>query len=354
MQAKMPELQPQLILVGSVAEGTRLWLANEMDLMLRFNHPATMFAIRDNDPFHIFLNESTRPPSGLQPYFNSKGEFLLAYFMQDLLNSVDTAVDGLFKNEQNPPSLERLPWQPRACPACGPRLKRAKRDKRIFQHCKHCAPTVTQTKVGICLQFQWRSPADELVYCSIDIVPTYSVQPIDSFALARIVNQAMLQDVQPDGWLRYLETYAKSDLVLEHVCDFKNHSVFLKLLNSKSDDYYVRPGQMLGPEKFSSTWHANAYRNIKALKKSLGLPDLDMYMVKKLLRKPSICLMHYESVFLREFFMEMTLLPELQRHFAKRRRKSCISVDVLAAFWARVRMKKRMPRLAAMATKCSI
>ncbi len=59
------------------------------------------------------------------------------------------------------------------------------------------------------MQFQWRSPANELVYCSIDIVPTFSIEPIGATALAKSVNQAMLHDVQPSGWFKYLQNYAK-------------------------------------------------------------------------------------------------------------------------------------------------
>ncbi len=348
----MPEMRPRLVLVGSVAEGTRLWLANELDLMLRFESQRSTFRVAWDDPYHLYMCEKARLPRFLQTYLNSDRQLLVAKFMRHLLGTVDEAVCGIFDGGQNPPSLERLTWHPSSCLKCGPALRQAKQKKRIFKHCEHCSPNVTQTKVGICLQFQWRSPGYEPVYCSIDIVPTYSVvEPIDSMSLARLVNLAMLQKVQPSGWFNYLKSYAKSDLVLEDVCDSKNRSVFLKLLNSDSDVYYVRPGQIFGPKKFSSSWHAYAYRTLKLLKKSLGLPDLDMYMVKKLLLQPTIRLMHLESVFLDEFSMEVMRLPELLRQFSKRKHRTCNSIDNMAAFWSRMQARKPMPGLAPMADK---
>ena len=69
------------------------------------------------------------------------------------------------------------------------------------QQCQSCAVTVSQTKVGICLQFQWRKDCTnqgfsglffnqnppQPVYCSIDIVPTFRVQNVEAMELARYV-----------------------------------------------------------------------------------------------------------------------------------------------------------------------
>ena len=57
--------------------------------------------------------------------------------------------------------------------------------------------TVSQTKIGACLQFQssavnlglkgYQLP-DSPVYCSVDIVPKYAIIGVEALELARIVN----------------------------------------------------------------------------------------------------------------------------------------------------------------------
>ncbi len=83
---------------------------------------------------------------------------------------------------------------------------------------------------------------------------------------------------------------------------------------------------------------------IKALKKSLRVDDLNMYMAKKLLWKPEVRLMHYESVFQREFYVALMMLPELRRQFGQRKNDSCVSNDVTTVFWTRVLPKKTVTR----------
>ncbi len=108
------------------------------------------------------------------------------------------------------------------------------------KQCERCAVTVSQTKIGVCLQLEWipeddYGPEDkfggEPVYCSIDLIPTFNIRynitqiesylkafcmhmrklfrPINPMRLARIVNSAMLSPDHPPGWLNYLENYAK-------------------------------------------------------------------------------------------------------------------------------------------------
>ncbi len=92
--------------------------------------------------------------------------------------------------------------------------------------------------------------------------------------LTHTVNRAMLTE-KPRGWMKHLKNYANCDMVLPDIfggnlqgevstCDIstcpfpycsalqpKISSVFLKLLSACGDhEYYVRPGQLLGREKF--------------------------------------------------------------------------------------------------------
>ena len=77
--------------------------------------------------------------------------------------------------------------------------------------CCHNLDTVVQTKIGACVQLLW-SESGQLseTYCSIDIVPTFNVAPIDPLRLAEIVNTAMLEDPRPVNWLRYKEQEEKA------------------------------------------------------------------------------------------------------------------------------------------------
>jgi hypothetical protein len=78
-----------------------------------------------------------------------------------------------------------------------------------FQQCEKCVVTISQTKMGACLQFLWN--LDNL-YCSIDLGPTFKINKITALNLAYIVNIAMLKE-RPDGWFRYLQKYATSDMI---------------------------------------------------------------------------------------------------------------------------------------------
>ena len=52
-------LKPKMTVVGSVAEGTRLVLGNEMDLLMEFPELKGAFEIRNDDPFHLYSTSKT-------------------------------------------------------------------------------------------------------------------------------------------------------------------------------------------------------------------------------------------------------------------------------------------------------
>ena len=94
-------------------------------------------------------------------------------------------------------------------------------------------------------------------------------------------------------------------------------SVTLKLLNNDQYRYYcVRIGQLLGQEKFRGSRHKHIYYGIKVLKKLLGL-NLSMFMIKKLLWKPSVQFVHYTTVHTNEFLLMILLHPEMRRECDK-------------------------------------
>ncbi len=135
--------------MGSLSEGTRLWLANELDLMATFGNKNMSFIIRKDDPFHLYGLSKGNASGQIAKYFTLEGQFVLAVFMRDFLGAVDRAVRRAFGDKTIPPAFERRSWRPRDCLNCGPGLERARIEGAVFKHCKNCTPTVTQTKVGV-------------------------------------------------------------------------------------------------------------------------------------------------------------------------------------------------------------
>ncbi len=313
---------PKLRIAGSVAEGTRIELANELDMILDFDGWSSSFKVNRGDPFNLYA--SSDYPASMVKYLDANGRFLALEFINDLLRLFEHAVTDIFNSRQNPPSLERvstntsLQKQNITCSDCISRLPGANTNE-VFEQCPHCAYTVSQTKAGICLQFQWRSSRGELIYVSMDIIPAYSVQKISSLDLARAVNLGVLNKFRPKGWFKYLTNYLESEMVMEDLLGIKsivqnNKSVFLKLLHFQSDLHYIRPGQLLGQKKFQSNRHHLSYQHIKFFKKSFDL-DLNIFMVKKFLWKPEVTMIYYETLVQREFVLRVMSLPELRSYF---------------------------------------
>ncbi len=203
----------------------------------------------------------------------------------------------------------------------------------LMVQCRRCAVTVSQTKIGVCLQFEWllhdpaasskwpRWPSDRRsVYCSVDLVPAFNVEPINCIELARIVNSAMLfTERRPRGWVQQLNGYARADMVFCNAADSGSpvKSVFLKLLNSSDDKYYyIRPGQCLSENKFRTDTLQLAYLFIKALKKSLGV-EIDLYMVKKLFQTHSYVVSSSGCLTTGEVIFRVLTRPELKNKFAR-------------------------------------
>ena len=85
----MRNLQPKFSIVGSVAEGTRLGLANELDLSMSFDGwPDGTFCVKD-DPY--FLRKTEKTPSWMVSYFDLSGYFQFNTFKYILLRDIEKA-----------------------------------------------------------------------------------------------------------------------------------------------------------------------------------------------------------------------------------------------------------------------
>jgi hypothetical protein len=316
----MKYLQPSFKLIGSAAEATRILHGNELDLTVEFEGLTKLesppFQVLDGDPF--FLTATDLVPHWLEDYIGHQNEFLYGQFMADFLEAIDACLCAIFNENMNPESLTRgrtnkeFDSKSLNCQECNGNKEKA---LTLFKQCKKCAVTVSQTKMGVCLQLFWQSGDGFKIYCSIDLVPTFPIINMKALKLASIVNSAMIQ-TQPPGWLRYLEKYAMSDVILTDLLDVEARSseigsVLLKQLSG--EQYFVRPGQNLGKEKFSSDPHHNVYCRIKALKSILKV-DLSSYMVKKILLRPA----EFMQGSINDFLYSTMCQPELKEKFCKK------------------------------------
>ena len=50
----------------------------------------------------------------------------------------------------------------------------AKEEEGLFRQCKYCAVVVSQTKVGVCLQFEYDTEFGP-AYLSVDLIPLFNI-----------------------------------------------------------------------------------------------------------------------------------------------------------------------------------
>jgi hypothetical protein len=318
------KLRPIYNIMGSVSEGTRMLLGNEADIVMdfkAFNSEAPPFKVTEDDPFHLTSTDDYPDWLKQYEYLDEKGRFIFHKFLGDLLRVVTSSVDAIFDGNQNTTRLrlktKNTQFERLDCKAC--RKIKEEGVEKLLKHCLNCMVAVSQSKVGIVLQFLWTSDEGEEIYCSIDLVPTFKVRKIDPLELARFLNTAMLKE-RPEGWFTYLKKYVKANRIVTELLECVSSdsqmigSVRLKNLNcSKDCNYFVQLGQCLTKEKFKSNMHKTAYMQIKALKKILDI-EFNNYLLKKLLLRP----VEFDHSFEEHFLFDVMCQPELRETFEKR------------------------------------
>ena len=289
----LKDFLPFFELVGSMAEQTRVGLANEIDIGLKFESwmNQALFKVEE-DPFT--LKKAGYVPPFMEQFF-AGNKFEYHKFMFFLLDAVDKAINDIFGGGRNPPNLKCVTtnkeWMEGRTPCKGECKKVL--ECNDFEQCEQCAVTVSQTKSGVALQFEfvWQ---DMNIYCSIDLIPVFQIEPIPTMKLARLIIDGMLCNNPPEGWLKFLFKYPKDNKIIQeltesgsgHVC-----SVGLKTMNFLEErNHHIKPAQEFSGHKFSSPRMKDIYSYIKFLKKALDL-DLSSYWVKKELLKPE-----YQSI----------------------------------------------------------
>ena len=284
-QGALKKFKPCLELVGSMCEETRLNIANELDLSLKFKawEDSIPFMVK-GDPFS--LKKADTSPKFMDTFFKYD-KFQCHKFKRFLLNAVAKAIREIFDQDMNRSLIKEVvtnkDWREGNTPCEGE--CKTMLETRDFVQCAFCAVTVSQTKIGVALQFQWGMG---MTYASIDLIPVFPIVSISAMHLARLVNLAMLGPERPYGWLRYLRNYVKHYKIIHDLVQSEGSfltSVILKTINFQVDkNHHIRPAQPNTEEKFRTERMKNMYCYVKFLKKALGL-DLSSFWVKKELLK---------------------------------------------------------------------
>ena len=177
--------------------------------------------------------------------------------------------------------------------------------------------TVSQNKLGLAIQLLWN---DEVlskgkdVRCSIDLIPTFTIEEEFMETMTRSVNREMFSFKRPPGWFKTLVDYANRNKVLgedeffneafpgndpraglipdnDQRPEARTKTVMLKILNYANEDYYyIRPGMKWKDDlKFSSAKMGTIYCMMKALLKGFRMTDrnfkgVDQFMAKQVMK----------------------------------------------------------------------
>ena len=289
-QGSLMEFKPTLELVGSMAEGTRIGLANELDLSIKFLLWRNQVPFKiESDPFSLKKAQSSPP---IMDEFFHEDRFQFHKFMHFLLDAVHESVDRIFEQNRNPPNLRRVTtnreWSEGRSPCTNFQSCKASLPKTDFVQCPMCSVTVSQTKKGVALQLEWVSDNGTRVYCSIDLIPMFQIEPIPPLRLTRLIVENMIGDDPPQGWLSFLFKYAEDYKIIQELTRLGSGdvtSVGLKTMSFfEGKNHHVTPVQEFTRSKFSSERMRDIYSYIKFLKKALDL-KLSSYWVKKELLK---------------------------------------------------------------------
>lgn len=318
-------LRPELVLIGSIYEGTRIGSADELDMTVKFQGlDGFPFTVKDNDPTKLYCE---REPENhpMAAYLDSDGRFRYPDFLHLLLRSVSDAIEEIALPERIKVVTFNRDYKP--CSDCD-KLTESKRKNASHnprKQCERCLVACSMTKRGPCLQFQWfHSERDKIDgvnprVCTADLVPVFPIDyegtVLDLFSM---INKKMIGD-RPEGWLDTFNGYVKRDRVIGESHDKKdgrNIEVAVKLLHfGPEDNYVIMPGQTLDMEKLIGEPVLNrTYCFIKALKDVLDL-DVKSYFVKKILLRPEFIPVALKSVNEYECLYEVLCHPELRPKF---------------------------------------
>ena len=301
LRLKMPELGFTFILVGSIAEGTRIHWANELDITMQFNGIQNCPLLIEDNPFRLkLLNESKHPLEN----WCENGVFKYELFFSFLLHLLDEVISNgkdtikrftngriqLKEDETKCGFTLRKFWKNQRQENGESHIGLRRQDNVFYTHTEESIFNVTQTKCGACLVFEWKYK-DQFDILTIDLIPVIPVKGKDLNEMNSLITSTLFHE-KPPNWLKHLKGFINRDRVLpESFKDqFKEDSahpiqVGMKLLHyEKENNFIIRPAQQLAVtselEKNARLKHV--YCEIKSLKSLLDV-DISSYFVKKVL-----------------------------------------------------------------------
>lgn len=285
----MGKLKPRFVLVGSTQEGSRIGIGNEVDLTIHFLawKQCPPFKIIQ-DAFHLYKTDTC--PQWMDTYFDDSNKFVLEAFICRLCQDVEQALDIIYSSKQNPKRLSRQQtnedYITNSCTNC--KSENSTRSTWFIQ-CVNCTVCVSRTKMGVCLQFEWRHEnVDKPVLCLLDLVPVYNIESEETKRVIRLSNESMLSRSHPPAWYNNLKNFLKEDRVVEELWS-EGETVDKVLLKSLGNgNYFIRGGQRLRTDVLCGNARLlGAYVLIKAIKSYLEVEDLSNFMIKKMLMGPT-------------------------------------------------------------------
>ena len=273
LNAQMADLEPQFVLVGSIAEGTRTHQADELDLMVVFRGLQKNPFKLGNDGFTLCVSDG--------------GPFPVEKFFFNFLNILDL----ILKKKLDISRITNGRMSIRDsnhCEMCSS-FKYDPKIGRYFTHCCNHLPAVTHTKCGACLIFDW-SDGNVSHILTIDLVPVFPINGSSVSELFRIVIKTLL--TEPSNWLKYCQSFITKDAFLPESYNktleetsLEPLLVGMKILHygDGGKNFLIRPIQQLGIETFAENKQLkDVYCHIKCLKAILDI-DVSSYFIKKVL-----------------------------------------------------------------------
>lgn len=283
---KAPLLDPSFVLVGSIIEGTRINSANELDLTVTFNGLQDFPLLLGEDAFTLKRNprHENHP---LADYFSPIDDtFMFEFFFTEILENVAEIAASIISGYRGVVKRRGKKLIKRSLV-----LKRDDKLGSFYTHDKSSVITVTHTKCGVCLIFEWKKGAKKKEILTIDLIPVFPVQGSSLKLLFETVTKTLLKE-KPPNWLSYLMSFVVKDAILpqsykeqfEEVPE-KPLNVGMKILHyGRGKNFVIRPAQQLAiTSEFESNYQLKmVYVHIKAVK-TIYEANVSSYLIKKLL-----------------------------------------------------------------------
>ncbi len=320
----LSHLNPSLHLIGSVAEGSRLWKASEVDFTLKFDLPEEeAMWVDSSNACRILMKGGGGAFSAFSRTDGIDETPIFSYekFLHVLLKEIRRCMSSVSSSPEWPPGLWfQKHWRP--CSNCR-EASRPRTNHTPYTHCLTCRPPVTHTKLGPCLVYQWEGEErPELLL--VDFIPAF---PIRSAGLLPLFDNAVstLFTIQPTNWQRHFRGFLDRDRLLPEDFD-KNlrreegiFNVGVKLLNYEEgfSNAIIRPGQVTNIKVHGKL--KEIYTRLKAVKDLLKISGAQSYVIKKTILMDEMReALNDPQMDMDEAMLLVLSHPELKRNFSKK------------------------------------